>query len=69
MTVWDGYASGAHPPGIKDPLGSTFKVAHTILKAHSQAYHTYNQLFRPQQKGMIFSINILMLILKSQKKT
>ena len=51
MTVWDGYGGGGHPPGVKDPLGATFKAAHIIIKAHTSAYHTYDKLYRPTQKG------------------
>jgi len=50
-TCWLGYGNGEHAPGIKDPLNSPFKAAHTLLRAHAKAYHTYDKEFRPTQKG------------------
>ncbi|KAM9235811.1 lactase/phlorizin hydrolase [Leptosomus discolor] len=48
-----GYGTGEHPPGITDPGVSSYKVAHTILKAHAKVWHLYNEKYRPQQLGKV----------------
>ncbi len=53
VIAWNGYGSGDHAPGFKDPLGATFKVAHNLIRSHTKAWHTYNTEFRSQQKGML----------------
>lgn len=55
-----GYDSAVFPPNVKDDPGSApYKVTHTILKAHARAYHTYDQKYRANQKGVIsLSLNI-----------
>jgi lactase-phlorizin hydrolase len=52
-TTWLGHGIGVHAPGVKDPVGSTFKVAHTIIKAHATAWRTYDKDFRAAQKGQV----------------
>ncbi|NXG61013.1 LPH hydrolase, partial [Hemiprocne comata] len=48
-----GYGTGEHPPGITDPGVASYKVAHTILKAHAKVWHLYNDKYRSQQRGKV----------------
>ncbi|NWS83668.1 LPH hydrolase, partial [Toxostoma redivivum] len=48
-----GYGTGEHPPGITDPGAASYKVAHTILKAHARVWHLYNDKYRSQQLGKV----------------
>ncbi|NWT52263.1 LPH hydrolase, partial [Erythrocercus mccallii] len=48
-----GYGTGEHPPGITDPGAASYKVAHTILKAHAKVWHLYNGKYRSQQLGKV----------------
>ncbi|NWX39572.1 LPH hydrolase, partial [Steatornis caripensis] len=48
-----GYGTGEHPPGITDPGVASYKVAHTILKAHAKVWHLYNDKYRSQQQGKV----------------
>uniref|UniRef100_A0A8B9DLH2 Lactase n=1 Tax=Anser cygnoides TaxID=8845 RepID=A0A8B9DLH2_ANSCY len=48
-----GYGTGEHPPGIADPGVASYKVAHTILKAHADVWHLYNDRYRSQQQGKV----------------
>ncbi|NWY48330.1 LPH hydrolase, partial [Sylvia atricapilla] len=48
-----GYGTGEHPPGIADPGAASYKVAHTILKAHAKVWHLYNDKYRSQQLGKV----------------
>ncbi|NXG44262.1 LPH hydrolase, partial [Psilopogon haemacephalus] len=48
-----GYGTGEHPPGITDPGVASYKVAHTILKAHAKVWHLYNDKYRFQQLGKV----------------
>ncbi|XP_015724338.1 lactase-phlorizin hydrolase [Coturnix japonica] len=48
-----GYGTGEHPPGITDPGIASYKVAHTILKAHAKVWHLYNDRYRSQQQGRV----------------
>ncbi|NWR48103.1 LPH hydrolase, partial [Regulus satrapa] len=48
-----GYGTGEHPPGIADPGEASYKVAHTILKAHAKVWHLYNDKYRSQQLGKV----------------
>ena len=50
-TVYLGHGNGEHAPGIKDPTDSMFKAAHTLLRAHAKAYHTYVDEFKAKQGG------------------
>jgi lactase-phlorizin hydrolase len=52
-TTFLGHGNGEHAPGIKDPLGSTFAVAHTIIRAHARAWHSYDRDFRSKQAGKV----------------
>ncbi|XP_066477611.1 lactase/phlorizin hydrolase [Tiliqua scincoides] len=48
-----GYGTGQHPPGTADPGEASYQVAHVVLKAHAEAWHVYNNLFRPMQHGKV----------------
>uniref|UniRef100_A0A8C8R728 Lactase n=1 Tax=Pelusios castaneus TaxID=367368 RepID=A0A8C8R728_9SAUR len=48
-----GYGTGQHPPGIADPGVASFKVAHSIIKAHAKAWHVYDDKYRSQQRGKV----------------
>ena len=50
-TSWLGHGNGEHAPGIKDPMSSPFKAAHTIILAHTQTYQMYKKEFKAKQKG------------------
>ena len=41
-----GYGNGEFAPGIDGDGTVTYVVAHTIIKAHARAYHTYNDTYR-----------------------
>ncbi|KAM8857137.1 lactase/phlorizin hydrolase [Synchiropus picturatus] len=45
-----GYGYGTFAPGI---IGKQYIAAHNLIKAHAEAWHLYNDKFRPTQKGLI----------------
>ena len=51
MVSWTGYGTGTYAPGITDPGYAPYTVAHTMLKAHAEAWHVYNNEFRASQNG------------------
>ncbi|KAK7499139.1 hypothetical protein BaRGS_00009686, partial [Batillaria attramentaria] len=48
-----GYGSGEMAPGRKNPATEPYIAAHTVLKAHAEVYHLYNDTYRAKQKGVI----------------
>ncbi|KAG9349160.1 hypothetical protein JZ751_029483 [Albula glossodonta] len=48
-----GYGTGEYPPGIQDPVIDSYKVTHTILKSHAEAWHIYNDKHRKSQGGRV----------------
>lgn len=48
-----GYVSGVFPPNVQDPGWAPYRVSHVILKAHARVYHTYDEKYRQEQKGVI----------------
>ncbi|KPP62098.1 lactase-phlorizin hydrolase-like [Scleropages formosus] len=48
-----GYGTGEHPPGITDPIISSYQVTHNMLKSHAEAWHVYNDKYRQQQGGKV----------------
>ncbi|XP_036095362.1 lactase-like protein isoform X3 [Rousettus aegyptiacus] len=46
-----GYETGHHAPGLKLHGTGLYKAAHHIIKAHAQAWHSYNSTWRSKQKG------------------
>ncbi|NXC28283.1 LPH hydrolase, partial [Campylorhamphus procurvoides] len=53
VVSYAGYGTGEHPPGITDPGAASYKVAHTILKAHAKVWHLYNDKYRSRQLGKV----------------
>uniref|UniRef100_A0A452TGJ9 Lactase/phlorizin hydrolase n=1 Tax=Ursus maritimus TaxID=29073 RepID=A0A452TGJ9_URSMA len=51
--AWLGYGSGEFPPLVKDPGWGPYRIGHAILKAHARVYHTYDEKYRQEQKGVI----------------
>ncbi|XP_043918871.1 beta-klotho [Protopterus annectens] len=53
LIAWNGYYKGQHAPGERDDLTTVYNVAHHLIKAHAKVWHTYNDKFRPSQRGFI----------------
>ena len=51
--AWLGYGSGEFPPNVNDPGWGPYRIGHTIIKAHARVYHTYDEKYRQEQKGVI----------------
>lgn len=51
--AWSGYGLGQIPPNVKQPGDAPYRVAHNLLKAHAQAYHTYDEKYRASQGGLV----------------
>ncbi|KAF4108764.1 hypothetical protein G5714_009837 [Onychostoma macrolepis] len=51
--AWSGYGLGQIPPSVKQPGDAPYRVAHNLLKAHAQAYHTYDEKYRASQGGLV----------------
>ena len=51
VVTWLGYGVGVFAPGILSPAEAVYTTAHTILKAHAEAYHVYNDTYRELQHG------------------
>jgi len=45
------YAGTGGPPGLNMPGYADYLVAYTVLNAHAQVYHLYNETFRPKYNG------------------
>ncbi|XP_057626296.1 lactase/phlorizin hydrolase-like isoform X2 [Chionomys nivalis] len=52
-----GYGSGVFPPNVQDPGWAPYRVSHALIKAHARVYHTYDEKYRQEQKGVI-SLNL-----------
>lgn len=48
-----GYEEGIFPPGLKEPGMSVYQVGHNMIKSHAKAWHSYNTIFRQEQKGLV----------------
>ncbi|XP_067892368.1 lactase/phlorizin hydrolase-like [Heterodontus francisci] len=53
VVSYAGYGTGQHAPGINDPTTASFVVAHSIIKAHAEAWHIYDKNYRSQQHGQV----------------
>ncbi|XP_048012478.1 lactase-phlorizin hydrolase-like [Megalobrama amblycephala] len=51
--AWSGYGLGQIPPNVQQPGDAPYRVAHNLLKAHAQAYHTYDEKYRASQGGLV----------------
>ncbi|PNJ46039.1 GBA3 isoform 5 [Pongo abelii] len=47
------YDLGMFPPGIPHFGTGGYQAAHNLIKAHARSWHSYNSLFRKEQKGMV----------------
>ncbi|XP_077602927.1 lactase-like protein isoform X2 [Crocuta crocuta] len=48
-----GYETGRHAPGLQLHGTGLYKAAHHIIKAHAQAWHSYNSTWRSEQRGLV----------------
>ncbi|XP_006770815.1 PREDICTED: lactase-like protein [Myotis davidii] len=48
-----GYETGHHAPGLQLRGTGLYKAAHHIIKAHAQAWHSYNSTWRSRQQGLV----------------
>ncbi|XP_075999795.1 cytosolic beta-glucosidase isoform X1 [Genypterus blacodes] len=48
-----GHEDGIHAPGLKEPGTAAYLVGHNMLRAHAMAWHSYDSLYRPKQKGAV----------------
>nr|XP_042137036.1 lactase-like protein isoform X3 [Peromyscus maniculatus bairdii] len=49
--VEKGYETGLHAPGLRLQGTGLYVAAHHIIKAHAQAWHSYNTKWRSKQQG------------------
>ncbi|EPY80528.1 cytosolic beta-glucosidase [Camelus ferus] len=47
------YELGAFPPGVPQVGTKVYQAAHNLIKAHARSWHSYDSLFRKEQKGMV----------------
>uniref|UniRef100_A0A8B9TER2 Lactase-phlorizin hydrolase n=1 Tax=Anas platyrhynchos TaxID=8839 RepID=A0A8B9TER2_ANAPL len=53
-TAYLGYGFGTAAPGISvRPGRAPYIVGHNLIKAHAEAWHLYNETYRPKQGGLI----------------
>src|SRR6218665_2930276 len=63
--AWLGYGTGFIAPGVRKEDVGSYEVAHNLIKAHAEAWHTYDEEFRQKQNGLLlFSISFHYLIKK-----
>ncbi|NXQ59867.1 LCTL protein, partial [Anthoscopus minutus] len=48
-----GYETGEHAPGLKLGGCGAYKAAHHIIKTHAKVWHSYNNTWRREQRGMV----------------
>ncbi|KAJ8382660.1 hypothetical protein SKAU_G00034380 [Synaphobranchus kaupii] len=53
LLAWQGYRTGLHAPGESHDASATFTVAHNLIRAHANVWHTYDSHFRPHQRGYV----------------
>ncbi|XP_072920920.1 beta-klotho-like [Hemitrygon akajei] len=53
LIAWHGYRTGSYPPGEKGNLAAMYTVGHNMIKAHANAWHSYETEFRKSQKGFV----------------
>ncbi|XP_021027479.1 lactase-like protein [Mus caroli] len=51
--VEKGYETGLHAPGLRLQGTGLYVAAHHIIKAHAQAWHSYNDSWRSKQHGLV----------------
>ncbi|XP_044801974.1 cytosolic beta-glucosidase isoform X2 [Bubalus bubalis] len=47
------YEFGVFPPGVPHVGTKVYQAAHNLIKAHARSWHSYDSLFRKEQKGMV----------------
>jgi len=47
-----GYGYGSMAPAVQGLVDKMFTAAHTVIRAHARAWHTYDRDFRPLQSGL-----------------
>ncbi|KAK2500059.1 hypothetical protein MC885_012111, partial [Smutsia gigantea] len=47
------YDLGTFPPGVPHLGTGGYRAAHNLIKAHARSWHSYDSLFRKEQKGMV----------------
>ena len=56
--TWVGYGLGAHAPlGSGNQADGQYRTGHTVLKAHAEAWHLYNDNYRATQGGT-YSVHV-----------
>src|SRR5699024_834149 len=53
QTCQQGYGTGQKAPALTSSGVADYRCTHTILKAHAQAYHLYDEEFRADQGGRV----------------
>ncbi|XP_056298693.1 cytosolic beta-glucosidase [Pseudoliparis swirei] len=48
-----GHEDGIHAPGLKEPGVAAYLVGHNMLRAHAMAWHSYDSVYRAEQKGAV----------------
>ncbi|KAK5848443.1 hypothetical protein PBY51_006057 [Eleginops maclovinus] len=48
-----GHEDGIHAPGLKELGTAAYLVGHNMLRAHTMAWHSYDSLYRTEQKGAV----------------
>ena len=51
VTTTQGYEYGLFAPGLRHLGTGAYLAGHTILKAHAEAWHVYDEEFRTNQRG------------------
>uniref|UniRef100_A0A5F9DFM0 Cytosolic beta-glucosidase n=1 Tax=Oryctolagus cuniculus TaxID=9986 RepID=A0A5F9DFM0_RABIT len=47
------YDLGFFPPGVPHNGTGGYQAVHNLIKAHARSWHTYDSLFRKEQKGVV----------------
>ncbi|XP_055981586.1 cytosolic beta-glucosidase [Sorex fumeus] len=47
------YDLGRFPPGVPHLGTGGYQAAHNLIKAHARSWHSYDSLFRKEQKGLV----------------
>lgn len=47
----EGYGNTQMAPGLNQKGVAEYKCAHTLLKAHAEVYHLYDDVFRKRYNG------------------
>lgn len=51
VVAWTGYGSGGNAPSVHMPDVGGYISGHNLIKAHAEAWHTYDTEFRATQNG------------------